>query len=223
MDQPASTLKIGSGSNRKVVDAVVEAEAGVYDAPLEDSCVQFSVSGGNLCPDSAGHVDCCRMVGCHDITSDTASKQQLIAAEPHTQPPAASARNIHRRRRRRVHCVYCCKLFDPERSKGRRRCRDAPDPLMDWINAVSCARLADGVMYHCFSDSDGDYEPACKCTCTELTRDSLVKWAAVVSMYLCLPCLCCFWPLIGCRKCALSLGYCIPQHRAMWMNMNEYI
>lgn len=151
------------------------------------------------------------MVGSYSVTRDTAITGQLAVVEPQSRQPA-NARNIHcvQPARRRVLCMYCCELFDPD--NGHSKCRDAPDRVMDWIKIASCAPVADTVMYLCFSDSEGDYEPAC--TCSKLTHDSLRKWAIVVLMSFCLPCLCCFWPLVGCRRCAMSCGYCIPRHRA---------
>jgi len=133
---------------------------------------------------------------------------------PHSRVPLNIPRvaGVQRRRRRLVQCIYCCEPFDPTFGKGRRKCRDAPDRAMDWIKIASCVCVADTVAYHCFSDSEGDFEPVCVCTRPSLR--SVLKWTAIILTSIFLPCLCCYWPLVGCRRCAMHCGYCVPQHRA---------
>ena len=188
--------------------------ASCNDTPFVDSYIQFTRSEGNFGPVAVGHNYFCGMVGSYSLTRDTATLGRVAVVEPHSrQPPNTTDICCVQQARCRVQCMYCCELFDPNLQEGRSKCRDAPDRVMDWIKIASCASVADTVMYLCLSDSEGDYEPAC--TCSKLTHDSLKKWAIVILMSFCLPCLCCFWPLVGCRHCAMSCGYCVPRHRVV--------
>jgi len=118
-----------------------------------------------------------------------------------------------RTRRLLVQCVYCCEPFD-SRDAGCRKCLDAPDRVMDRINVASCVCVADTVAYLCFSDGEGDYDPVCACGGRPSLRCGM-KWTALALLSMFLPCLCCYWPLVGCHRCAMVCGYCVPQHRAV--------
>jgi len=120
--------------------------------------------------------------------------------------PQTISSGIHSCGRRR-RCVYCGERFDPNETRA--VCMDAPDKLMDCINVVTCACVADAVAYHCLADSDGEYEPMCACS---NSSSSAARWALLVLLSLVLPCLCCFWPLMGCRRCAIGCGCCISGH-----------
>ena len=161
---------------------------------------------------------CCAAVGSRNISKTTPSMasrcSDVVSPKsvfPMTVETVSGVTNVQRSRRL-VQCLYCCELFDPSSTKSQLKCRDAPDRIMDRINIVSCVCLADVVAYHCFSDSEGDYEPTC--VCRRPSRYCVLKWSIAVLMSVFLPCMCCFWPLIACRKCASECGYCVPQHRA---------
>jgi Sprouty protein (Spry) len=110
-----------------------------------------------------------------------------------------------------VRCVYCGELFSSIEKK-QTMCVDAPDNLRNCIDVVTCACMADSIAYHCFADEDGDYEPMCSCTSSQ---NSTARWALVVLLSIVLPCLCCFWPLMGCRRCLRACGCCRTSHRAV--------
>jgi len=206
------TIDFESIDSKDASDVVGLVKAGGNDVPYLHSCnVQFAGSGTDLGPVVTGRDYFGKTLGSRSLTGDTATACQLAVADAHSTRPT-NATKI-RRARRKVQCRYCFELFDPELGRGHGKCPDAPDWVMEQINIASCAWVTNAVMYHCFSDAEGDYEPAC--TCSDLTGRSLIKWTVVMLMSICLPCLCCFWPLIGCRRCALSCGYCVPYHKAI--------
>lgn len=193
-------LKAGSGSDRTAL--------------VDGSYVRFAKSEADLSPVAVTHEYCYPAMessSSHTRNVPTSGGQSGMFLLSHSVLPAGGMR---RARPPRVQCMYCCEPFDPELGgKGRSICRDAPDRVMDYINIASCACVADTMSYHCFADDEGEYEPACVCS-PSLSCRSVVKWTVVVLMSLILPCLCCFWPLIGCRRCAMHCGYCVPKHRA---------
>jgi sprouty-related EVH1 domain-containing protein len=93
----------------------------------------------------------------------------------------------------------------------RQRCADARDNVTDCISVATCACVADAVAYHCLADAEGDYDPTCSCSSSS---GGGTRWMVYVLLSLLLPCLCCYWPLIGCRQCAARCGCCITHHEA---------
>jgi len=181
---------------------------------VEGSYVRFAKSEADLLPVAVSHEYCYPSMVSHSHNRDPSTSGRTGVVPPSSRLPMtdiSSAAGV-RRTWPRVQCIYCCEPFDPEVKKGRPICRDAPDRVMDLINVASCACVADTVAYHCFADSEGEYEPTC--TCLRLSCRSVLKWTVLVLLSMFLPCLCCFWPLVGCRRCAMFCGYCVPRHRA---------
>ena len=114
----------------------------------------------------------------------------------------------------RVRCIYCRDTFTEETNyKG--SCPDAPDCLANCIERVSCTCCATGMLYHCMSDSDGDFGNVCVCDTSDSVGNCR-KWTALGVLSLLVPCLCCYWPLSSCHRCAVSCGCCGGQHKAAW-------
>jgi len=157
-------------------------------------------------PDTGPNVD--------DMNCGVISSSAVVPLPRRPRPPldAKTVSNARRMRRPIAHCVYCCQPFDPS-DADRRKCWDAPDHVMDRINIASCMCVPNAVAYLCFSDGEGDYEPVCACGGRPSVRCGM-KWTALALLSMFLPCLCCYWPLVGCRRCAMICGYCVPQHRA---------
>jgi len=217
MEHPSSVLKsdLENGIKLGSVDGLLKA--GGDNVPSVDGLyVRFAKSEADLSPVAVTHEYCYPAVEPHGITGvgHTSGRLDVVPSRlrlPIDTQNVSSVAGV-RRTRPLVQCMYCCEPFDPELGNGRRKCQDAPDRVMDWINVASCVCVADTVAYHCFADSEGDYEPTC--VCSRLSLHCVLKWTAAVLMSIFLPCLCCFWPLVGCRKCAMHCGYCVPRHRA---------
>ena len=219
MERETSSTKNDPENNVRIGDVGCLLKAGGCDDAtfVDGSYVRFAKSEADLSPVAVSHEYCYPAEESHHLARDHHSPG-LSVVPPRSALPmdmksvtSVSVAGV-RRPRPRVQCMYCCEPFDPALGKGRRMCRDAPDRVMDWINVASCACVADTVAYHCCADSEGEYEPAC--TCPRLSCRSVVKWTVVVLMSMFLPCLCCYWPLVGCRRCAVRCGYCVPEHRA---------
>ncbi|KAF3852675.1 hypothetical protein F7725_006030, partial [Dissostichus mawsoni] len=82
---------------------------------------------------------------------------------------------------------------------GRGRCQEAPDPIQTCIRRVSFMWCADSLLYHCMSDTEGDFsDPSCSCD----TNDErfCLRWTALVGLSLLAPCMCCYAPLRACYR-----------------------
>jgi len=203
--------------DKSEVDGSVKA-GDDHSTPADSSYVQFARSEADLATVAAGHEYCYPTTELVEPTSAGQAFGQLdtaprVSRSPMDAKKISTAAAVRSPRRPQAQCMYCLKLFDPGLGKDRCKCRDAPDRVMEWIQFASCACVPDAVAYLCFADSEGDYEPACACT-GGLSRRSVLKWTVLVVTSVFLPCLCCFWPLIGCRRCAMRHGFCVPQHQA---------
>ena len=119
-----------------------------------------------------------------------------------------AARLLQNQRQR---CKYCHEFFT-EDDNHRGSCDDAPDCLSDCIERVACTCCARGMLYHCMSDSDGDYGHPCSCD-TGTSGGNCAKWTALGVLSLFVPCLCCYWPLTMCHRCGVACGCCGGRHK----------
>ena len=111
----------------------------------------------------------------------------------------------------RSRCVYCHEMFvHDENSKG--NCEEAPDKVQELIEKVSCVCCAQGMLYHCMADADGDYGHPCVCDTGD--EANCKKWTALSILSLFVPCLWCYWPLTACHKCGIVCGCCGGRHKA---------
>ncbi|XP_061733917.1 sprouty-related, EVH1 domain-containing protein 3 [Nerophis ophidion] len=114
-------------------------------------------------------------------------------------------------------CVYCRSVFSASEN-GRGRCRDAPDPALHCLRQWTCVWCAESLLYHCMSDSEGEFWEPCSCD------DSLgghphplccARWLALVALSLFVPCMCCYLPLRACLRCGERCGCCGGKHKAV--------
>ncbi|XP_055031037.1 sprouty-related, EVH1 domain-containing protein 3 isoform X2 [Misgurnus anguillicaudatus] len=114
-------------------------------------------------------------------------------------------------------CVYCRSVFSASEN-GRGRCRDAPDPALHCLRQWTCVWCAESLLYHCMSDSEGEFWEPCSC------EDSLggrphslccARWMALLALSLFVPCMCCYLPLRACLRCGERCGCCGGKHKAV--------
>ncbi|XP_059496893.1 sprouty-related, EVH1 domain-containing protein 1 [Stegostoma tigrinum] len=108
-------------------------------------------------------------------------------------------------------CIYCRDVFQ---DNGPGRCRDAPDPAEHCVRQLSCMWCAESMLYHCMSDSEGDYSDPCSCEAS--SRHHLcARWVALVALSALSPCMCCYLPLRACHHCGQRWGCCGGKHKAV--------
>ncbi|KAM3919811.1 sprouty-related, EVH1 domain-containing protein 1 [Leptodactylus fuscus] len=137
-------------------------------------------------------------------------KEQKTSAVFKTQPTSS----IKKRRKEdgeRSRCVYCQERFNHEEN-GRGKCQDAPDPIRRCIHQVSCMLCAESMLYHCMSDSEGDFSDPCSCDASD--ENLCLRWLALVTLSFIAPCMCCYLPLRACHHCGEMCGCCGGKHKA---------
>ncbi|XP_023383506.1 sprouty-related, EVH1 domain-containing protein 1 isoform X2 [Pteropus vampyrus] len=130
-----------------------------------------------------------------------------------TQPSSLKFKKSKRRKEdgERSRCVYCQERFNHEEN-GRGKCQDAPDPIKRCIYQVSCMLCAESMLYHCMSDSEGDFSDPCSCDTSD--DKFCLRWLALVALSFIVPCMCCYVPLRMCHRCGEACGCCGGKHKA---------
>ncbi|KAG7268256.1 hypothetical protein CRUP_010103 [Coryphaenoides rupestris] len=131
-----------------------------------------------------------------------------------TQPSPALKPKKGRRRREdgeRSRCIYCREMFNHE-DNWRGQCQDAPDPIKQCIYKVSCMLCAESMLYHCMSDSEGDFSDPCSCDTAD--EQFCLRWLALVALSFIAPCMCCYLPLRACHHCGEACHCCGGKHKA---------
>lgn len=123
------------------------------------------------------------------------------------QPPGRRRREDGERSR----CIYCREMFNHEDNR-RGQCPDAPDPIKQCIYRLSCMLCAESMLYHCMSDSEGDFSDPCSCDASE--EQFCVRWLALLGLSLLAPCMCCYPPLRACHRCGEACRCCGGKHKA---------
>ncbi|XP_043257769.1 sprouty-related, EVH1 domain-containing protein 3 isoform X3 [Colletes gigas] len=80
-------------------------------------------------------------------TGSSLKKPDIIVSQP--------AKNTMKRNVR-LQCKHCQELYT-EQNNPRGSCEYAPDPIKRGIAKISCLSCAQGMLYHCMSDADGDF------------------------------------------------------------------
>lgn len=111
----------------------------------------------------------------------------------------------------RSRCIYCREMFNHEDNR-RGQCPDAPDPIKQCIYKVSCMLCAESLLYHCMSDSEGDFSDPCSCDASE--EQFCLRWLALVALSFIAPCMCCYLPLRACHHCGEACHCCGGKHKA---------
>ena len=119
-------------------------------------------------------------------------------------------------------CVNCRETYAPESNK-RGSCAYAPvDCVRKGIEAASCLQCAKCMLYHCMSDTEGDYVHPCDCSNNDGHR--LRRWLGLTLLSILVPCLCCYLPLLGCYKCGSLCNVCGGKHEPAswwWQKLND--
>lgn len=126
-----------------------------------------------------------------------------------TQPSRCKSR---RKDGERSRCVYCRDMFNHDEN-GRGQCQDAPDSVRTCIRRISCMGFADCVLYHCMSDSEGDYTDACSCDTSD--EKFCLRWMLLIPLSIIAPCMCCYLPLRACYNCGVLCRCCGGKHKAV--------
>ncbi|CAI9576503.1 unnamed protein product [Staurois parvus] len=126
-----------------------------------------------------------------------------------TQPSRCKSR---RKDGERSRCVYCRDMFNHDEN-GRGQCQDAPDSVRTCIRRISCMGFADCVLYHCMSDSEGDYTDACSCDTSD--EKFCLRWMLLIPLSIIAPGMCCYIPLRACYNCGVMCGCCGGKHKAV--------
>uniref|UniRef100_A0A673MIQ3 Sprouty related EVH1 domain containing 3 n=1 Tax=Sinocyclocheilus rhinocerous TaxID=307959 RepID=A0A673MIQ3_9TELE len=114
-------------------------------------------------------------------------------------------------------CVYCRSVFSASEN-GRGRCRDAPDPALHCLRQWTCVWCAESLLYHCMSDSEGEFWEPCSCEDSMGGRPHVLccaRWMALLVLSLFVPCMCCYLPLRVCLRCGERCGCCGGKHKAV--------
>lgn len=130
-----------------------------------------------------------------------------------TQPPSIKLKKSKKRKEdgERSRCIYCQERFNHEEN-SRGKCQDAPDPIRRCIYQVSCMLCAESMLYHCMSDSEGDFSDPCSCDTSD--DKFCLRWLALVTLSFIAPCMCCYLPLRACHHCGEICGCCGGKHKA---------
>ncbi|NXL32198.1 SPRE1 protein, partial [Glaucidium brasilianum] len=150
---------------------------------------------------------------CGDGTKLNSLKDSKSSVVFKTQPSSSKFKNSKRRKEdgERSRCIYCQERFNHE-DNGRGKCQDAPDPIKRCIYQVSCMLCAESMLYHCMSDSEGDFSDPCSCDTSD--DKFCLRWLALVALSFIAPCMCCYLPLRACHHCGEVCGCCGGKHKA---------
>ncbi|XP_076295960.1 sprouty-related protein with EVH-1 domain isoform X5 [Lasioglossum baleicum] len=136
-------------------------------------------------------------------TGGSLKKPDIIVSEPTKN---TMNRNI------RLRCKHCQELYT-EQHNPRGSCEYAPDPVKRGIAKISCLSCAQGMLYHCMSDAEGDFsQNPCSCSTEEGCGR---RWFGLALLSLIVPCLWIYPPLRAVHWCGRSCGMCGGRHHPM--------
>ncbi|MBN3288887.1 SPRE1 protein, partial [Polyodon spathula] len=151
---------------------------------------------------------------CSDGTESNPVKDSKSSVVFKTQPSPLLKPKKSRRRKEdgeRSRCIYCREMFNHE-DNWRGQCQDAPDPIKRCIYKVSCMLCAESMLYHCMSDSEGDFSDPCSCDTSD--DKFCLRWLALLALSFIAPCMCCYLPLRVCHHCGEACRCCGGKHKA---------
>ena len=200
----AQYVEFGSRTTTTVTAAVVEL------APSEVAAAPPAAEPGEPGP----HVYC--YTTAPPAPSQAEAEPPVVAEEsprvppwPRREEPAAGAR--------RPRCRHCDEPFEPAANR-RGACPDAPDAAAACVERASCVCCARALVYHCLEPHDGDQDPhdadPCACDGRLGAARRCRRWTSLGLLSLVVPCLCLYWPLAACHRCAVRLGCCGGRHSA---------
>lgn len=136
-------------------------------------------------------------------TGGSLKKPDIIVSQPTKN---TMKRNV------RLRCKHCQELYT-EQHNPRGSCEYAPDPIRCGIAKISCLSCAQGMLYHCMNDAEGDFsQNPCSCSTEEGCGR---RWFGLALLSLIVPCLWIYPPLRAVHWCGTSCGMCGGRHHPM--------
>ncbi|XP_076175890.1 sprouty-related protein with EVH-1 domain isoform X3 [Ptiloglossa arizonensis] len=136
-------------------------------------------------------------------TGSSLKKPDIVVSQPSKN---TMKRNV------RLRCKHCQELYT-EQHNPRGSCEYAPDPIKRGIAKISCLSCAQGMLYHCMSDAEGDFsQNPCSCSTEEGCGR---RWFGLALLSLIVPCLWIYPPLRAVHWCGTSCGMCGGRHHPM--------
>ncbi|KZC09985.1 Sprouty-related, EVH1 domain-containing protein 2, partial [Dufourea novaeangliae] len=136
-------------------------------------------------------------------TGGSLKKPDIIVSQPTKN---TMKRNVQ------LQCKHCQELYT-EQHNPRGSCEFAPDPVKRGIAKISCLSCAQGMLYHCMSDAEGDFsQNPCSCSTEEGCGR---RWFGLALLSLIVPCLWIYPPLRAVHWCGTSCGMCGGRHHPM--------
>lgn len=118
-------------------------------------------------------------------------------------------------------CLHCRKSFKPGANR-KGECPMAPnDKARSFVEHVSCLQCANCFVYHCMSDSEGDYGGH-PCDCANVQGSIWKRWLGLSFLAILVPCLCCYPPLMACYRCGAACNMCGGKHYSPNKNEPSY-
>ncbi|XP_067121299.1 sprouty-related, EVH1 domain-containing protein 2-like isoform X2 [Centruroides vittatus] len=148
-------------------------------------------------------------------------KHQLPAIG--TQPPLLPTKTKRKKENKkdtckhspltRVQCRHCHDMFNEDENR-RGSCEYAPDKVLACISATTCISCAQCMLYHCMSDTEGDFNHH-PCSCDTTDEHCQRRWIGLALLSFFVPCLWCYIPFRACHRCGVSSGLCGGRHEAV--------
>ncbi|KAG8199401.1 hypothetical protein JTE90_000269 [Oedothorax gibbosus] len=110
-----------------------------------------------------------------------------------------------------LRCRLCRETYTEEGNRPG-SCRDGDDRTFRCIRCVSCLKCAQCMIYHCMSDTEGDYNHYDPCTCDDSDGHCCRRWAGLGLLSFISPFLWCYPLLRCCHKCGVHCRYCGGKH-----------
>ena len=108
-------------------------------------------------------------------------------------------------------CSHCRESFSADDNRLG-DCAEAPSIIRKSIETLTCLSCAQALLYHCMSDSEGDYVHPCECSNAD--GHAVRRWIGLTLLSVLVPCLCCYVPLISCYRCGELCNVCGGRHQA---------
>ncbi|XP_063630534.1 sprouty-related, EVH1 domain-containing protein 2 isoform X1 [Cydia splendana] len=116
-----------------------------------------------------------------------------IKKHPYSGPPPLPDKKPTETFQARLKCRHCHEWY-LESANRAGACEFAPDAFKTCIDAVSCIKCAQCMLYHCMSDAEGDFAMH-PCACAPTDHACAKRWVGITLLSLLVPCLCCYAPL----------------------------
>ena len=108
-------------------------------------------------------------------------------------------------------CAHCRESFSADDNRLG-DCTEAPSLIRKGIETMTCLNCAQALLYHCMSDSEGDYVHPCECSNAD--GHAVRRWIGLTLLSVLVPCLCCYVPFISCYRCGELCNVCGGRHEA---------